>query len=160
MGLPQHPCWCWSFCTSWKLRLVDFGKVIIIARCLWFSSLLHPKFESPWIQTPLCVLNVHICPRVHRNRPPFQMDTGFCAIGVANATGSRYHFMCVEMRYRYAVFFCFWVGGGSCCFVRKYECAVLCSWPKDHTMIWLQKAAVPNIQFRTARYSALIVRMC
>ena len=84
MGLPQHPCWRWSFCTSWKLRLVDFGKVIIIARCLWFLSLLHPKIESHWIQTPLCVMNVHICPRVHWNRPPFEMDTGFSAIGVAN----------------------------------------------------------------------------
>ena len=57
-------------------------------------------------------------------------------------------------------YFFFWVGGGSCCFVRKYECAALCSWSKDHTMIWLQKVAVPNIQFRIARCSALIVRMC
>ena len=29
-------------------------------------------------------MNVHICPRVHWNRPPFEMDTGFSAIGVAN----------------------------------------------------------------------------
>jgi len=35
--------------------------------------------------------------RVHWNRSPFERDTGFCAIGVANATGSRYHFMCVEI---------------------------------------------------------------
>ena len=87
MGLPQHPCWWWSFCTSWKLRLVDFGKVEEIQyriQCLWFLSLLQPKIESHWIQTPLCVMNVHICPRVHWNRPPFEMDTGFSAIGVAN----------------------------------------------------------------------------
>ena len=31
---------------------------------------------------------------------------------------------------------------------------------KDHTMIWRQKVAVPNIQFRISRCSALIVRMC
>jgi hypothetical protein len=57
------------------------------------------------MQPPLCVMNIHIAPRVHLNRSPFEMDnTGFCAIGVANATGSRYHFMCVEMRQ--AVFVC------------------------------------------------------
>ena len=56
------------------------------------------QIEAHWIQAPLCVMNVHICPRVHWNRSPFERDTGFCAIGVANATGSRYHFMCVEMR--------------------------------------------------------------
>ena len=68
-------------------------------------SLLHPEIEAHWIQAPLCVMNVHICPRVHWNRSPFERDTGFCAIGVANATGSSYHFMCVEMRK--AVFFFF-----------------------------------------------------
>jgi hypothetical protein len=51
-------------------------------------------------------MNVHIGPKLQWNRSPFEMDTGFCAIGVANATGSRYHFMCVEMRS--AVFFSEW----------------------------------------------------
>ena len=103
-------------------------------------------------------MNVHICPRVHWNRPPFEMDTGFSAIGVANGYWFPlpFHVCWNEVS---GIFF-FWVGGGSCCFVRKYECAALCSWSKDHTMIWLQKVAVPNIQFRIARCSALIVRMC
>ena len=103
-------------------------------------------------------MNVHICPRVHWNRPPFEMDTGFSAIGVANGYWFPlpFHVCWNEVS---GIFF-FWVGGGSCCFVRKYECAALCSWSKDHTMTWLQKVAVPNIQFRIARCSALIVRMC
>ena len=55
-------------------------------------------------------------------------------------------------------FFC--VGGGSYCFVRKYVWVVLCGWAKDHTVIWLQKVAVSNMQFRISRCSALIVLIC
>jgi hypothetical protein len=69
-------------------------------------SLLHPEIKAPWIQPHLCVINAQVDPtgRVHWNRSPFEMGTGFCAIGVANATGSRYHFMCVEMRYKRGFF--------------------------------------------------------
>ena len=80
---------------SWKLRLVDFGKVGRNIRqniMPLILSLLHLKIESHWIQTPWCVMDFHICPRVHWNRPPFEMDTGFSAIGVAN--GYRFPLPC------------------------------------------------------------------
>ena len=102
MGLPQH-----------SMLMVELLHVLKIAPGRLWKSLEKCKTEYDAFDfchyctlksnhigliPPLCVMNVHICPRVHWNRPPFEMDTGFSAIGAANATGSRYHFMCVEMR--------------------------------------------------------------
>jgi hypothetical protein len=81
----------WS--TLEKLQKYNTGRI----RCFWFFSLVHPKIEAPWIQPPLPYVwwMFTFAPGcIGIGRSPFEMGTGFCAIGVANATGSRYHFVC------------------------------------------------------------------
>ena len=98
-----------SFCTFWKLRLIDFRKVAETQhriQCLWFLSLLPPEIEIPWIRPPLCVIHVHICLRMHWNRSPcecywFSLPFHVCWNEVSSSfllSGRRFLMFCQKVR--------------------------------------------------------------
>ena len=102
---------------------------------------------APWNRSTLDSTPPPMCDKcshwsqVRWNRSAFEMDSEFCAVGVANAASSQYHFMCLK----WAEFF---LSGWQFLLLKVRVCAILCNSANNCTVILIHKVTVSKMPFR------------